>query len=220
MLSLSKENYLKAIYQLTLEETKVSPVMLSEKLGISAASVIGMLKKLVADNFVLYDKKKGIYLTKCGHLLAIDIVRAHRLWECFLSEKLHYRWDQLHAIAEELEHIRTPELLDRLERYLNHPSFDPHGDPIPSSDGSISNSNKQRLSSVVPGNSVRLSRVRTDAPDFLKYLQKLNIYIGSVIKIIERVSFDGSFLISCQGKSPINISRSVADHLFVVLLKS
>ncbi|WP_103327253.1 metal-dependent transcriptional regulator [Bacteroidetes bacterium endosymbiont of Geopemphigus sp.] len=219
MHSLSEENYLKAVYQLSLQRTRVSPVMLSEKLKVSAASVAHMLKKLIAKNFVFYEKKKGIYLTKNGYVIAIEIVRAHRLWECFLSKKLCYRWDQLHAIAEELEHIKAPELLERLERYLDHPCFDPHGDPIPSSDGSVNDSKKQTLSGVFPGNTARLIAVKTDAPDFLQYLEKLNIYIGSSIKIIERVDFDGSFLISCQGNSPVNISRSLADHLFIVPLK-
>lgn len=190
--------------------------MLSEKLKVSAASVAHMLKKLIGKKFVSYQKKKGIHLTENGYGIAIEIVRAHRLWECFLSKKLRYRWDQLHTIAEELEHIKAPELLDRLERYLDYPCFDPHGDPIPSSDGSVSDLKKQTLSSVFPGNSARLIAVKTDARDFLQYLEKLNIYMGSSIKVIERVDFDGSFLISCEGNAPINISCSLADHLFIV----
>ena len=147
MRTLSEENYLKAIYALNRKgEDKVSVKNIADYMGNSPASVVDMLKKLSAQKLVDYDKKSGADLSESGRLVALNIIRKHRLWEVFLCEKLGYTWDKVHDIAEQLEHIKSNDLADRLSDYLGNPKFDPHGDPIPDKKGNLPKKDKMLLS--------------------------------------------------------------------------
>lgn len=189
--------------------------MLAEKLTISPASVVEMIKKLVEKQWVLYEKKRGIRLTKKGLNMALEIIRAHRLWEFFLSEKLLYTWDEVHDIAEQLEHIKASDLLNRLEHYLGYPQYDPHGDPIPQADGFMWPGGRILLSEAQLGSIGRIVAVKYSSSDFLQYLQKLGIEIGTEIQLVDKVPFDGSVVIRIGKDRPVNVSREFTENLLI-----
>ncbi|XCI75617.1 MAG: metal-dependent transcriptional regulator [Flavobacteriales bacterium] len=213
--SLSEENYLKTICHLEDKESKVSPAMLAKRLKISAASVIEMIKKLVEKQWVLYEKKRGIRLTEKGQNMALEIIRSHRLWEFFLLEKLLYTWDEVHDIAEQLEHVKASDLLKRLEHYLEYPQYDPHGDPIPQADGFMRPGDRIPLSEAQLESIGRVVAVKDSSSDFLQYLQKLSIEIGTEIQLVDKVPFNGSVIIRIGKDHPVNISREFAENLLI-----
>ncbi len=216
MHTLSEENYLKAIYNLDKQGlTKITPTAISESLGNNPASVVDMLKKLVEKKLLQYEKSKGVKLTHTGQNVAISIVRKHRLWEAFLLEKLGYGWDEVHDIAEQLEHVYHPELADRLDKYLGFPQYDPHGDPIPKANGESAVSYKTLLAEIDENKKCRVVAVKDTSTPFLQYLRKLNIGIGTSISVIEKIPFDGSLTISINNELQQTVSRLFADNLLV-----
>ncbi len=168
MSSLTEENYLKAIYHLSLKaDNKISLTAIAEEIRVNAASVVDMIKKLTEKGLINYDKVKGVKLTENGSKLALSIVRNHRLWEVFLLDKLGYSWDVVHEIAEQLEHIKHSELADRLDVFLGFPEYDPHGDPIPKSNGEVPKITNTLLSQIEVGEMCRVSAVKDTSPVFL-----------------------------------------------------
>lgn len=217
MQTLSEENYLKAIFKLSkLGSKKVSVKAIADSLGNNPASVIDMLKKLTEKKLINYDKTGGAQLTDLGANAALQIVRKHRLWEVFLKEKLDYSWTEVHEIAEQLEHIKHVDLADRLDKYLGFPEYDPHGDPIPDSKGKLPSASKMTLSEITSGKQCRVVAVKDTSVDFLKYLQQLSIGIGTVLKVIEKISFDGSVMIEIGENEKVSVSKKFAESLLVV----
>ncbi|UMY66536.1 MULTISPECIES: metal-dependent transcriptional regulator [unclassified Flavobacterium] len=214
-MTLSEENYLKAIYHLTtLGGTEVSTNAIAEKMETKASSVTDMLRKLAEKELIHYKKYQGVSLTQTGRLAAKMIVRKHRLWEVFLVEKLAFAWDEVHDIAEQLEHIQSPELVDRLDDFLGNPTEDPHGDPIPDREGRILKTEKQLVSELAEGQEGVCVGVRDTSSEFLQYLDKNSIALGAHITIVGREPFDGSLAIRVDGALH-SISGKVAANLFV-----
>ena len=174
-----------------------------------------MIKKLVEKKLISYDKTKGAKLTEKGHKLALGIVRNHRLWEVFLLEKLGYSWDVVHEIAEQLEHIKHDELADRLEKFLGFPEYDPHGDPIPKSNGEMPVIVSTLLAEMAIGKTCRVVAVKDTSTLFLQYLQQLSVRIGTKIKVLDRVPYDGSIHIQIGKERKTTISKKFAESLLV-----
>lgn len=213
--SFSEENYLKTIFLLGAGGAKISPTAIADVLQNNPASVIDMLKKLTEKKLIIYDKKKGARLTNSGVKAATEIVRKHRLWEVFLLEKLGYKWDEIHNIAEQLEHVGSGELADRLEKFLGFPDYDPHGDPIPKADGKIADAFKTMLGEVETGKQYSVVAVKDTSTEFLNYLQKLGIGIGTRIKVIEKIPFDGSLVVQIGKNTNTTISDKFAENVLV-----
>jgi DtxR family Mn-dependent transcriptional regulator len=211
----SEENYLKTIYHLTtISDTGISTNAIAEKIETKASSVTDMLKKLAEKDLVNYKKYQGVSLTEKGKLTAKMIVRKHRLWESFLVEKLNFSWDEVHDIAEQLEHIKSEKLINKLDEFLNFPTEDPHGDPIPNADGQIVIIKKQLLSEFEKNKIGICVGVKDTSSDFLKYLDKQEIALGSAIEIIEKELFDSSFTIRV-GNKEMTISNKIASNLYI-----
>jgi DtxR family Mn-dependent transcriptional regulator len=211
----SEENYLKTIYHLTtISDVEVSTNAIAEKIETKASSVTDMLKKLAEKDLVHYKKYQGVSLTEKGKLAAKMIVRKHRLWESFLVEKLNFSWDEVHDVAEQLEHIKSEKLIDKLDEFLNFPTEDPHGDPIPNAEGQIVNIKKHLLSEFEKNKIGICVGVKDTSTDFLKYLDKQEIALGSEIEIIEQELFDSSFTIRV-GNKEMMISNKIASNLYI-----
>ena len=217
-MTFSEENYLKTIYHLTtLIDSEVSTNAIAEKMDTKASSVTDMLKKLADKDLVNYKKYQGVSLTENGRLAAKMIVRKHRLWEVFLVEKLDFPWDEVHDIAEQLEHIQSDKLINKLDDFLGNPTEDPHGDPIPDVHGRIIKIEKQLLSELTENQSGICVGVKDTSSEFLKYLDKQEIALGSKISVINKESFDQSLRIQVGGKE-LTISHKIAGNLFVQLV--
>jgi DtxR family Mn-dependent transcriptional regulator len=217
-MTLSEENYLKTIYHLTTAlDTEVSTNSIAEKMDTKASSVTDMLKKLSDKGLINYKKYQGVSLTENGKLSAKMIVRKHRLWEVFLVEKLNFSWDEVHDIAEQLEHIKSEELVNKLDDFLGNPTEDPHGDPIPDVNGRIVKIEKQLLSELSENQSGICVGVKDTASEFLKYLDKQEIALGSKINILSKESFDASLRIKVE-KKELTISSKIAANLYVKLV--
>lgn len=211
----SEENYLKAIYHLSLFQKKgVNTNAIAKMIDTKASSVTDMIKKLADKNLVQYQKYQGVSLTQDGLLAAKMIVRKHRLWEVFLVEKLDFSWDEVHDVAEELEHINSEKLIDKLDAFLGFPTEDPHGDPIPNAKGEVKKVDKKLLSELKLNQKSICVGVKDSSSEFLKYLDKQKIALGSTIEIIEKESFDAS-LIVCVNGHEMNISNKIAGNLYV-----
>lgn len=217
-MTLSEENYLKTIYHLTTSsQLEVSTNAIAEKMETKASSVTDMLKKLAEKDLVNYIKYQGVSLTEKGKLSAKMIVRKHRLWEVFLVDKLDFSWDEVHDIAEELEHIKSEKLINKLDDFLGNPTEDPHGDPIPNAYGQIVKTEKHLLSELAVNQTGVCVGVKDSSADFLKYLDKQEIALGSKIEIIGKESFDLSLKIKVDSKE-LTISNKIAGNLFVKIL--
>lgn len=218
MISFTEENYLKAIFHLSEAKNgeAVTTNELAESTQTKAASVTDMLRKLAEKNLIFYKKYQGVTLAEEGHLIALKIIRKHRLWEVFLVEKLGFKWDEIHEIAEQLEHIESAELTERLATFLGNPAFDPHGDPIPDANGTMPALATFRLSEVQPNKEVKLRSVAEDSSAFLQHLDRLNLYIGSLIQVLQKSDFDQSLTIQLNNQETIHISAEVAQNLLVV----
>tara|TARA_B100000900_G_scaffold406169_1_gene416821 strand:+ start:4849 stop:5502 length:654 start_codon:yes stop_codon:yes gene_type:complete len=215
MNTLAEENYLKAIFKLSgKQKAAVSTNTIAEELVTKASSVTDMIKKLTDKNLVNYQKYKGTSLTKKGHEIAVQIVRKHRLWEVFLVKKLNFQWCEVHDVAEQLEHIKSPKLVEHLDAFLGFPQYDPHGDPIPSKNGEFPKSFSMPLIDLVIGNKGLVVGVSLENPAFLQYLDKLEIHLGSTIRVIEKVQFDQSLEIKINGKAT-HISSEVAKNILI-----
>jgi DtxR family Mn-dependent transcriptional regulator len=214
----SEENYLKVIYHLSLiSPCGISTNAIAEMIESKASSVTDMLKKLAEKEFVHYQKYQGVTLTQKGLHAAKMIVRKHRLWEVFLVEKLDFTWDEVHDLAEELEHIKSEKLINRLDEYLGFPKEDPHGDPIPDRYGQMVKVEKQLLSEISSSNKVICLGVKDSSPHFLKYLDKQQISLGSEIEVVSKEPFDQSLSIIVNSKQ-ILISNKIANNLFVKMM--
>ncbi len=216
MLTYTEENYIKAIYHLSGEDNRdVSTNGISEMLKTKPASVTDMLRKLSEKSFIHYVKYQGVTLTKKGKKEALQIIRKHRLWEVFLVDKLKFHWDEVHEIAEQLEHIQSPVLIARLDEFLGNPAFDPHGDPIPDQKGEFTVRKKYLLSDMSVGFKGVVVGMLETSPAFLQYLDRLNICPGAKIVIKDRIAFDSSLEIFLQEDEKLVISHEVAKNLYV-----
>lgn len=214
-MTISEENYLKVIYHVSLVAPKgVSTNAIAGMLDTKASSVTDMLKKLADKNLVSYQKYQGVTLTDEGLHKAKMIVRKHRLWEVFLVEKLQFSWDEVHEIAEELEHIQSEPLIDKLDTFLGFPAFDPHGDPIPNAKGIINKVEKELLSEANLNQMYTCVGVKDSSTEFLQYLDKQQIALGSSIKILEKEPFDETLLLEINGKK-LTISNKIAANLYI-----
>jgi DtxR family Mn-dependent transcriptional regulator len=213
--SIAEENYIKNIYHLQQQSELVNTNSLAYELQTKPASVTDMLKKLQIKNLLDYEKYKGFRLSTKGNKVAINIVRRHRLWEFFLVTKLGFEWDKVHAIAEELEHVSNQELIQKLDKFLNHPQIDPHGDPIPDGNGKMPIIRQLSIADVVVKKKVIVSSVANQSPAILELLNHYHINIGTEIKINQRFSFDGSIEIKVEKYAACIISELVAKNIFV-----
>ena len=215
MNTLAEENYLKAILNISLNTNKkVSTNEISNVLKTSPASVTDMLKKLQDKELVEYEKYKGVELSNKGKQYAINILRRHRLWETFLVEQLGFNWSEVHEIAEELEHVKSTKLIDKLDTFLDYPKFDPHGDPIPCKEGVIPNVKSTSLDQMELGFTGYVLGVTIDDKLFLNYLTNLNIKIGTKIEIIQKIDFDKSLIVNIDNVQN-HISYDVAKNILI-----
>lgn len=217
MVSFTEENYLKAIFHLFEEKdgATVSTNDLAEYVQNRAASVTDMLKKLAEKDLINYKKYQGVTLTNRGQEIALRTIRKHRLWEVFLVDKLGFKWDQIHEIAEQLEHIKSEELTNRLEHFLDFPSFDPHGDPIPDINGKMPKMETYRLSEAPLHTNVIIKGVAEDTTSFLQHLDKLGLNIDTTIAVVDKSSFDLSCELQLADGQLIRISHEVAVNIQV-----
>ena len=195
MNSQSEEDYLKAIYHLEMDYDSISTNSVADYLNMKPSSVTDMLKKLADKKYINYQKYKGSSLTKKGKLIALSIIRKHRLWETFLVDKLGFGWDQVHLIAEQLEHIKSEELIENLDDFLGNPKYDPHGDPIPNKEGKIEKMNQKLLVELKIQQEGIITGVKKGTASLLSYLDKEKIKLGDSIKVIEVLEFDGTFIV-------------------------
>lgn len=217
-MTFSEENYLKTIYHLTTNsDAEISTNSIAEMMMTKASSVTDMLKKLAEKDLINYKKYQGVFLTAEGKLAAKMIVRKHRLWEVFLVEKLDFPWDEVHDIAEQLEHIKSDQLIDKLDDFLGNPTEDPHGDPIPDAKGKIIKVEKLLLSELNENQIGICFGVKDSSPEFLKYLDKNKIALGVVIKVNSIEAFDLSFNVKIN-EIDFMISNKIAANIFVKLL--
>ena len=216
MNTFTEENYLKAIYHLSLQSESVSTNQIAASLNTKAASVTDMLKKLADKELINYAKYQGVTLTSAGEKIAISIIRKHRLWEYFLVEKLNFKWDEVHDVAEELEHISSKELVDRLDNFMGHPKYDPHGDPIPDSNGKFKSHELKPVSALAINETGIISGVRDHSSAFLQYLEKMELTIGKKIKLTEINDYDHSVILQ-SGDKKIHISREVTNNLLIAI---
>lgn len=215
MFSQSEENYIKAIYHLEKISNKgISTNAIAKSLETKASSVTDMLKKLSEKNLVVYKKYQGVKLTDFGLRTASNIVRKHRLWEVFLVDKLNFSWDEVHDVAEQLEHIKSPKLINQLDALLGFPTHDPHGDPIPDRDGNINAIEKCLLSTLSENDEGICVGVDDSSSEFLQYLDKKGIKLGKQIIILEKEYFDDSLSIMIEGRK-LSISNKIANNLYI-----
>ena len=215
MFTLSEENYLKAIYHLETDSKKgISTNAIAKSLATKASSVTDMVKKLSDKKVVLYKKYQGVTLTELGLKTAANIVRKHRLWEVFLVEKLNFSWDEVHEVAEQLEHIKSAKLINQLDALLGFPKYDPHGDPIPDKDGNLSKIDKILLSTLLKSESGVCVGVDDSSSEFLQFLDKKGITLGKQITVLEKEDFDNSLSIDIDGKK-LSISNKIANNLYI-----
>lgn len=213
--SFTEENYLKAIYFLSKDSKKgASTNAIANSLETKPASVTDMLKKLSEKGLLNYQKYKGVQLTQEGEFVAINTIRKHRLWESFLVNKLDFGWDEVHEVAEQLEHIQSPKLTNSLDAFLGFPKYDPHGDPIPDKNGVFPQSSNQTLDYFKAGDQVKVKGVNDTSPEFLKYLGKLNIDLGTSIQVVEVEEFDRSMTVIIHEKT-MSLSALTCNNIYV-----
>lgn len=216
VLSTTEENYLKAIFKLSLKGPEnISTNNIAAETQTTAASVSDMLKRLSDKQLVAYEKYKGVQLTVQGRTIAIGLIRSHRLWEVFLVDKLGYRWDEVHVLAEELEHIKTPDLIGRLESFLGYPTHDPHGDPIPDADGNIHHHEPISLNELNAAEKGIVVLVKEQSTEFLQYLDRIQLCLGARLEVLEVNSYDHSRLVRINIGAPVFLSEKVSEHLIV-----
>lgn len=215
--SSSKENYLKAIFHLQEEEGVVTTNALAKQLQTRAASVTDMLKKLKTQKLLLYEKYQGFKLSNEGKKVALQIIRKHRLWEYFLVEKLHFGWEEVHEMAEELEHISSKKLIDRLDEFLGFPKTDPHGDPIPDSTGKVAMKQQVSLSELPLNVTAEVSNISDQSIEMLELLRHKSIALGTKLEVKRKFAFDQSLELKIKNQSTITISENVAKNVFVII---
>lgn len=216
MLSLTEENYLKCIFQLAQSDKSVLTNKIAEAMSTKAASVTDMIKKLSAKNFISYEKYYGVKMTKAGKAMALSIIRKHRLWETFLVQKLKFDWDEVHEIAEQLEHIHSPLLIEKLDEFLGFPKTDPHGEPIPDKHGKVQQPAQACLHEQLPGYVGNVLAVKDSDSTLLKYLDKIGAVPGKKIEIVAKEQYDESLEVIVD-KKRLTISKSVAQNILVAV---
>lgn len=218
-ISFTEENYLKVIHRLSEATSEdISTNAVAELMQTKAASVTDMLRKLADKGWVNYQKYQGVRLSAEGEKIALSIVRKHRLWEVFLVDKMGFNWDEVHEIAEQLEHIESDQLIHKLDEYLGFPKTDPHGDPIPNKDGILPELAYSHLSDIKAAKTCKLMGVAQDSAVFLQLLTKLNLNLGATLAIQEINEFDRSIFVSINDAAPIFISHEVAKNILVKIL--
>ncbi|MBC7936238.1 MAG: metal-dependent transcriptional regulator [Rhizobacter sp.] len=212
--SVSEENYIKSIYHLQAVHQQVTTTLLAEAVQTKAASVTDMLKKLQVKKLVHYKPYKSFTLTEAGTKTALEIIRKHRLWEYFLVNKLQFEWNEVHEIAEELEHISSRELINRLDGFLDHPAFDPHGDPIPNSKGKMAELKQNNLIDLPLKKMASVSLIKDQSNAMLDLLKHYKISIGTKLKINRRFEFDGSVEVKIDKMPDAILSKQVAQNIY------
>ncbi len=216
MLSFTEENYLKAIYSLTKRGDKgASTNDIADKMHTRASSVTDMLKKLSKKGLIEYKPYNPDELSEDGRDWAVKTIRKHRLWEVFLVEKLNFKWDEVHELAEELEHIQSDQLIDRLEEFLGHPTHDPHGDPIPDKDGHVDLHKDFTIADLMENQYGMIIGLKDTSADFLKFLENANLTLGKTVRVKNVTGYDQSMLISINMTEEKTISHQVAKNLYI-----
>jgi len=216
MNTFTEENYLKAIFKYSGKNKEgVSTNVIADELNTKASSVTDMIKKLSDKKLIIYKKYKGVTLTEAGKKIAISIIRNHRLWEVFLVDKLNFKWDEVHDLAEELEHINSEKLIEQLEIFLEYPKYDPHGDPIPDKDGNVNHHKNITLADLVVSEKGIIVGVKEHSTSYLKYLESIGLVLGTEIKVIEVIDFDHSMNISITKKNDTIISHQASKNLII-----
>jgi len=213
--SASEENYIKTIFHLQQEKDTVTTNELADELKTRPASITDMMKKLRSKKLVHYQAYKGFHLTNEGRKVAVGIIRRHRLWEYFLAEKLKFSWDEVHAVAEDMEHVSSKKLIDKLDEFLGFPRFDPHGDPIPDSHGKIETSRQVCLTQLPLNKTGIVSNVSDQSSEMLELLKHKKIGIGSKLEVKKKFSFDNSMEIKINQQAQLTISEQLARNIFV-----
>ncbi len=214
--SQTEENYLKVIYKLSkVQPKRVSTKSIGDLLNIKSPTVSDMLKKLADKKLIKYVKYKGVSLTNEGEMVALKIIRKHRLWETFLVEKFKFKWDEVHDIAEQLEHVNSAKLVDCLDEYLEFPQFDPHGDPIPDKDGVIAARHNKTLDAVKKGEYAIVIGVKDHSPDFLKFIESIPLTLGTKVKVVDVVDYDKSLVLEADNVLNRSLSYQVCKNLLV-----
>ncbi len=219
MLTHTEENYLKEIYKII--ENEASPAStntIALRMNIAAASVTDMMKRLAEKQLIHYEKYKGVLLSDEGKKVATQLIRKHRIWEVFLLQSLHFAWDEVHELAEQLEHIQSEELINRLDAFLKFPKFDPHGDPIPDKNGRYTPRKQLLINELKINKTATMVGVNEHTSSFLQYLNRINLTIGTQVIIVEKYDFDGSMLARINDEKEIILTNKICENVFVTLL--
>ena len=219
VLTYTEENYLKAIYsiQANSKQKGVSVNEIAERMTTKPGTVTDMLRKLSEKELIHYEKYKKVELSKTGQSAALLVLRKHRLWETFLHHKLNFQWDEVHEVAEQLEHIQSTKLIERLDDFLGFPEFDPHGDPIPNSEGELPHTSTLALIDAEPGKACKVVAVRDTSSAFLQQLEKLQLQIGTMLKVTEVTPYDNSVMVSRETGDAFLLSEKIARNILVAL---
>ena len=214
--SFTEENYLKTIFKLS-EQTSgnVSTNAIADALQTKASSVTDMIKKLGEKNLLDHTRYQGVSLTEKGREKALGIVRRHRLWEVFLVKNLEIGWEEVHDIAEQLEHTNSEKLYEQLDKFLNFPRYDPNGDPIPDKEGKMQEASEISISDLTAGEEVTVQGIVDHQQDFLQFLDQINLIPGAKLKVIKKLEFDGSVNIETNKGNEVMISAYVAGNVLV-----
>jgi DtxR family Mn-dependent transcriptional regulator len=217
MLSTAEENYMKALLHLTLisEKEEAGTNEIAAYLGVRPATANDMLKRLKEKKMIRYEKYGKVSLSEKGRVLATEVLRKHRLWETFLYQKLEFTWDEVHEVAEQLEHIQSQKLIDKLDKFLRYPQFDPHGDAIPNAKGEMRAPYKKTLAEVTPGKTCKMVAVKDNTAPFLQYVVKVGLGINDKIKVLSIQSYDALMEIEVDGKKS-HVSQKFAENILVV----
>lgn len=219
--TLTEENYLKAVYHLSGERTLPVPTgLLADYLRISAASVTDKLKRLKQEGLVEYQKSRGVLLSDAGLKIALAVIRKHRLWEQFLVQVLGFAWDEVHEMAEQLEHVKSHELIERIDAYMGYPRFDPHGDPIPDASGALRSPSSMLLSEAPLAKDLRIVAVASNEPEFLRFLDGKGLRLQTLVRIEHKETYDGSMMLRIQQDNAVHLSGSVSSQIRVSLESS
>lgn len=215
MISQTEENYLKAIYKIGEKNNKPAGTnAIAAEMETSAASVTDMIKRLSEKKLIIYQKYRGVNLSPEGSKIATNLIRKHRLWESFLVDKLGFTWDKVHDIAEQLEHIKSEELISKLDEYLDFPKFDPHGDPIPNADGKFTLRTQILLSQLSKNDKAVIIGVKDHDNEFLKFLNTKEVNLGTAITILEKYSYDKTISVEINSVEHL-LSEKVSKQIFV-----
>ena len=214
--SSTEENYIKAIFHLSEDgDESISTNDIAKQVNATAASVTDMIKKLKQKKLITYEKYHGVRLTHEGEKIAKSVVRKHRLWEVFLVEKLGYGWDKIHDLAEQLEHIKSEDLINKLDKFLGNPQFDPHGDPIPDAAGNMKPVQQTLLSKMKPGDKGKVVGVKDSSSKLLQHLDALEIQLGTTVEITEVIDFDNSVVVKLGKNKKVTLSKLAAQNIFI-----